>query len=85
MEVFLLREGVDYSSQRARGNQELCFAPSVPERHVAEDVVPFLKRLSYSTPDAYGQVCQRLGWTTPRLPNTPEEAEAFVAALRGMP
>ncbi|CDJ41594.1 hypothetical protein ETH_00022720 [Eimeria tenella] len=55
---------------------------SVPERHVAEDVVPFLKRLSYSTPDAYGQVCQRLGWTTPRLPNTPEEAEAFVAALR---
>ncbi|CDJ66336.1 LOW QUALITY PROTEIN: hypothetical protein ENH_00019100 [Eimeria necatrix] len=62
--------------------QQFVDVASVPERHVAEDVVPFLKRLTYSTPHAYGQACQRLGWTTPRLPTTPEEAEAFVAALR---
>lgn len=55
----------------------------VPERHVAEGVVPFTKRIRYTNPDIYGQVCQRLGWPSSRLPTSSEEAEAFVSALRG--
>ncbi|CDJ34395.1 uncharacterized protein EMH_0000920 [Eimeria mitis] len=55
---------------------------SMPERHVSEEVLPFTKRISYTNPDIYGQACKRLGWTSPRLPNSAEEAEAFVSSLR---
>lgn len=62
-----------------------CCPHAVPERHVAEEVLPFMKRVSYTLPDIYGQVCKRLGWTTARLPQNEDEAQAFVAALRGEP
>ncbi|KAL8439660.1 hypothetical protein Efla_004568 [Eimeria flavescens] len=56
----------------------------VPERHVAEDVVPFIKRISAATPEVYGQICAHLGWGTPRLPTTAEEAQASTSALQEM-
>ncbi|CDJ53926.1 hypothetical protein EBH_0009100 [Eimeria brunetti] len=55
---------------------------NIPERHVAEGVLPFTQRISYANPDMYGQVCKRLGWTSIRQPSNSEEAEAFVSALR---
>ncbi|KAL8455650.1 hypothetical protein Emag_000472 [Eimeria magna] len=52
------------------------------ERHVAEGILPFMKRISSTSSKLYGDVCTRMGWTTPRLPQSAEEAQASMDALR---
>ncbi|KAL8444212.1 hypothetical protein Emed_006333 [Eimeria media] len=55
---------------------------NIPERHVAEGVLPFMKRISSTSPKLYGEVCMRMGWPTPRMPQNSEEARASMDALR---
>ncbi|KAL8435731.1 hypothetical protein ACSSS7_002268 [Eimeria intestinalis] len=58
------------------------FIEAARERHVAEGVLPFMKRISSTSPGLYGDVCARMGWQTPRLPQSSEEAQASMDALR---
>ncbi|OEH74383.1 hypothetical protein cyc_04303 [Cyclospora cayetanensis] len=55
---------------------------TMPVRHVAEEAGPFMRRIISTTPNTYQQVCKRLGWTSIRLPQNAEEAQAFAEALR---
>ncbi|KAL8275070.1 hypothetical protein Esti_000949 [Eimeria stiedai] len=55
---------------------------NIPERHLAEGVLPFMRRISSTSPQLYEDVCTRMGWPAPRLPRSAEEAQASMNALR---